>query len=190
MMHVENGPLQLRIAVCLLLLLPMWTSCEGRRTLWKDSAGNRWTALRVRLPEGADQILYVYRNVAVPSEYEHGVVFPRTSSFAPLPYIAGGRISVEVFWLGTSEGDGPFLRLQGVSGEYLVDLHKQKTFLIVRAKGRVFAGEVTTHTPEGGNYSISGDGNGVIVYTDGGKAKEITGRTIAETGRQLMVLRE
>jgi hypothetical protein len=49
---------------------------------------------------------------------------------------------IEVYWYEPIGEEGPFIRLVDRSGEYLVDVRRMTTSIIVRRKGLTFIGEL------------------------------------------------
>lgn len=156
-----------------------------QHTTWKDDNGEVWSAFKIEVPGRGGSFLYVFQNVAVPSEHTQGIVFAESRKVTPLPYNVGGTIEIDFFLLGNSDDGRPLVRLQDYWGEYLVDLANRKTFNIVRTAGRSFIGEIRGGEPKDGGFSIVGAGSDLKVYIGGGEAREITGLPITVPGKRL-----
>ena len=60
-----------------------------------------------------------------------------------LPVNTGGRTRINAYWYPSDPTLGPCILLQdNRHGEYLLRLQERKTYLIIRYRGRVFAGEI------------------------------------------------
>ena len=89
---------------------------------------------------------------------------------------------MNAYWYPPREGRGPSIRLQDHWGEYLLRLSDQKTYSLVRYKGRVYAGEIFDSNT---NYGIgeigTGSGEPVVSVSSGSNhATDITDTPVAQ----------
>jgi hypothetical protein len=85
---------------------------------------------------------------------------------------------VNTYWYPANQQGGPWIRFQDQKGEYLVDMKEQKVFRILRYKGRVFAGELSSGQ-EG--VAIVESGGKILVSAGRRDAYEITGTPVGDS---------
>jgi len=98
-----------------------------------------------------------------------------------LPLDCGGRIWMNAYWYPSGNGLGPCIRLQDYLREYLLDLDKRRTYLLLRYAGQVFAGEISESNP-GYLTSTSRSPGGkpeIHVYVGGNQADNISHTVVA-----------
>ena len=94
-----------------------------------------------------------------------------------LPLNCPGGTLLNAYWYPAAKGRGQCIRLESPLGEYLIDFDRQKTHLLLRCAGRVFAGEITERSP--GHLTASSvapsDEAETAVYVGGNRAEDISG---------------
>ena len=101
----------------------------------------------------------------------------------PCPPTAKVSFSVNTHWYPANQQGGPWVRLQDREGENLIDIKQQKVFQILRYKGRVFAGELSSGQ-EG--IAIVGSGGKILVSVGRRDAYEIAGTPVGDSSGKYM----
>lgn len=99
-----------------------------------------------------------------PYEYKLKITKGSTVLERPLPSNGRSQALVNTYWYPASQHGGPWVRFQDREGEYLLDMKDQKVLRILRYKGHVFAGE------------LSSGRDGIAVVESGGKILVSVGR--------------
>lgn len=110
-----------------------------------DKETQPWTERALPHPGETPAVTFMQR-IAHPflAEYDYKVRFGAGAAAVErwLPMNAGGRTRINAYWYAPTDNFGPCIRLQDSHGEYLLDLNKKTTCLILRYEGHVFAGEI------------------------------------------------
>lgn len=177
----------------------IWKPKTGRWYDWRDTSGEDWQAVDLVVSQGKERVTFLCHRAPVePTEHFRAILFAKNDkgeTIAPFPYSVGGSQKLEVYWYEPIDGKGPFLRLSEKDGEYLIDLKRKTTALIVRVKKRTFVGELGEYR-KGNNgldalgCSVSGDNENLEVSVAGGKAKEVSGPLASEKGKYIGKIRE
>lgn len=95
-----------------------------------------------------------------------------------LPSDNRSLVLVNAYWYPTNKQGGPWIRLQDQEGEYLVDMKQNKVSRILRYKGHVFAGELSSGQ-EG--IAIVESGGRILVSVGRREAIEIAGTPVGDS---------
>ncbi len=100
-----------------------------------------------------------------------------------LPLEGCGETRMDAYWYPPDDGLGPCIRLRDYLHEYLLDLERRKTYLLLRYEGQVFAGEISENDPGYLTCTSSGpeDEPEIQVYVGGNRAENITHTAAAST---------
>jgi hypothetical protein len=115
-----------------------------------DETKQSWTECAVPHPGGAPALTFMQRSIhPFLAEYEYKLRFGTGTNAVErwLRLNCGGRTRMNAYWYPSEVTLGPTIRLQDHWREYLLRMQEQKTYLILRYKGRVFAGEITVRSP-------------------------------------------
>ena len=95
-----------------------------------------------------------------------------------LPSGKRSLVLVNAYWYPANQQGGPWIRLQEQEREYLVDMKERKVSQVLRYKGRVFAGELSSGQ-EG--IAIVESGGRILVSVGRREAYEITGTPVGDS---------
>lgn len=129
------------------------------------------------MPEGYGNLTFLRRHIhPFLAEFSRKVrIDPPDAEpvYCPLPINVGGRTLINLYWIEEKDGFGPMLLMRDNWGEYLIDLERKKSFILIKPEaGRVFAGEIND---ERGGYGWGHLPNGDLrVHSCGKDATEIT----------------
>ncbi|MGI5869082.1 MAG: hypothetical protein ACOX9C_06545 [Kiritimatiellia bacterium] len=115
-----------------------------------DEAKQPWMECGIPHPSGTPEIVFMQKSIhPFLAEYEYKLRFGSGTNAVErwLPLNCGGRTRMNAYWYPSDGAFGSALRLQDHWGEYLVRIQEQKTYLILRYKGRIYAGEITESSP-------------------------------------------
>ena len=112
--------------------------------------------------------------------YDYKLKFAKGSTTVErsLPSNSKSLILVNTHWYPANQHGGPWVRIQDREGEYLIEIKQQKVFRILRYKGRVFAGELSSGQ-EG--VAIVESGGKILVSVGRRDAYEITGTPVGDS---------
>ncbi len=112
--------------------------------------------------------------------YQYKLKFTKGSTVLErsLPSDSRSLTLVNTYWYPANQQGGPWVRLQHQEGEYLVDMKEHKVSRILRYKGRVFAGELSSGQ-EG--IAIVESGGKILVSVGRRDAYEITGTPVGDS---------
>lgn len=112
--------------------------------------------------------------------YEYKLKFTRGSTTVERSFPSKSRslTLVNTYWYPVNQQGGPWVRIQDQEGEYLVDMKEQKVSRILRYKGRVFAGELSSGQ-EG--IAIVESGGKILISVGRRDAYEITGTPVGDS---------
>jgi len=100
----------------------------------------------------------------------------------PLPMNVGGRTNINVYFYPRQDGSGPAIRLQDHWGQYMLDLKRKVSRLIIRVDGSTYAGDL--HSERASSGWSQADGGPESVEIDGRPAQLLQG-TLAGPGQYL-----
>jgi hypothetical protein len=114
------------------------------------------------------------------SVYEYKLKFTKGSTTIERSMYSsrGGYTLANTYWYPADQQRGPWVRFQDQEGEYLVDIKEQKVFRVLRYKGHVFAGELSSGQ-EG--MAIVESGGKILISVGHRDANEITGLPISSS---------
>jgi len=150
-----------------------------------DQSRQPWMECGVPHPGGTPAVTFLQRSIhPFLAEYEYKIRFGTgTNSLERwLPLNSGGRTRMNAYWYPSDPKSGPTIRLQDRWGEYLVRMQEQKTYMILRYKDRVFAGEITESNPGSliGETLLAGGELGVDVSVGDNQAMDVTTTTVGQ----------
>lgn len=100
-----------------------------------------------------------------------------------LPLGSSSYMRMNAFWYPAGDGHGRCIRLENPLSEYLVDIDKQKTYLLIRYADGVFAGELTENS--GGFLTSSSTSPAgereVHAYVGNNRADDISHTAVAKS---------
>ncbi len=141
--------------------------------------------------------LQISCTIPIPSEYgtltflRHGV-HPSLSEYhyrlkliegstaveRPLPSDSRPFTLINTYWYPANQQEGPWVRIQGREGEYLLDMKNHKFSGVLRYKGHVFSGELTSSQD---GMAIVESGGRILVSVGRRDAYEITGTPVGDS---------
>ncbi len=161
-----------------------WAAAMEDRMQNFDEAKEPWEKCEIKYPRKEKKVVF-YRQTAHPflAEYNRRVGFgdQKKDQIRYFPMNTGGRTNIEVFYL---EVDGsPYLRMKDRQTECLISIKEEKVFSYVRAKDRIFIGEVDFDY-SGQGYSHS-EKSGFRAHVGDNEAVDITGTPLANDGEYI-----
>lgn len=161
-----------------------WAVAMEERMKTFDEAKEPWEYCGIDYPEKEKKVVF-YRQIAHPflAEYNRRIGFgdQEKSQIRFFPMNTGGRTNIEVFYF-VADGK-PYLRMKDRQTECLISIEEEKVYSYVRAKDRIFVGEV--------DYDFSGEGysysekSGVSAHVGGNAAIDVTGTPLANEGKYI-----
>jgi len=144
------------------------------------------------LPEEAGNL--TFRRIGIHpflAEYSREVVLTRangTGTVHPLCMNIGGSTYINVYWIKSNERE--FVRLDDAYGEYLLDVHNDEMYLVVRVYGRAFIARLESETPSITWGMDNNDPTTAQVDVDEKPAIPLESLTDDSTGQYLGVISE
>ena len=154
-----------------------------------DESQEPWTECCVPHPGDIPALMFMQKSIhPFLAEYEYKVRFGDETNPIErwLPLNCGGRTRMNAYWYPADEMNGPCIRLQDHWGEYLLRLKEAKTYLILRYKGRILAGEISESSPASSMGARDHAGGKAEIYASVGDntAIDITDTVVGrESGR-------
>ncbi len=111
-------------------------------------------------------------------EYKLKITRGSTTVERSMPSRSNISILVNAYFYPRDPQGGPWIRLQDQEGEHLVDIGKQKISRLLRLKGHVFSGELSSG--QEGTAMVESGGK-ILVSVGRGEAREITGLSIGDS---------
>lgn len=138
-----------------------------------------WESCAIDLPEQNGQL--VYRRTAMHlwnQEYRQGIYLcggVGSGKDHPLMMNTGGDTRMNVFWIAC--GQRTFVGLEDSFGDYLLDLHGDEMYLVIRTKGREYVAPVQSEEPDVHIVDFGGAARKMEVKVDGIMATPLTSLT-------------
>lgn len=112
--------------------------------------------------------------------YEYKLKFTKGSTVLErsLPSNSRSLTLVNTYWYPANQEGGPWVRLQHQEGEYIVDMKEHKVSRVLRYKGRVFAGELSSGQD---GIAIVESGGKILISVGRRDAYEITGTPVGDS---------
>jgi hypothetical protein len=111
-------------------------------------------------------------------EYKLKITKGLTAVERSMPSGSSASILVNTYWYPADQQGGAWIRLQDQEGELLVDIRRQKVSRVLRHKGHIFAGNLSSG--QEGTAMVESGGR-IIISVGGREANEITGLSIANS---------
>jgi hypothetical protein len=166
-----------------------WKPAIGEPYRWTDPAGEEWNAVDIANSQGNAKVTFLSRQAPVEpgNERFRAILFSEGKKVLPLPYNVGrGRDDkIDVYWYEPIGEEGPFVRFVDRWGEYLVDLRRKTTALMVRRKGMTFVGELRPGEDEKASPGISDYGTRIEVSVAGRPTMVVIGPLAKEPGNKV-----
>jgi hypothetical protein len=148
-----------------------------------------WDAVDIAASQRNEKVTFLSRQAPIEpgNERFRAILFSEGKKVMPLPYNVGrGRQDkIEVFWYEPIDKEGPFFRLVDRWGEYVVDLHRQTTALMVRRKGLTFVGELRHGEDKDASVGISDYGNRIELSVAGRPTMVVIGPLATQDGMKM-----
>ncbi len=113
-----------------------------------------------------------------PYEYKLKITKGSIAVERPLPSNRRSRTLVNAYWYPANGQGGPWVRLQDREGEYLLNMKDQKVSRILRYKGHVFAGELSSGQD---GIAVVESGDKILISVGRREAYEITGTPVGDS---------
>jgi hypothetical protein len=111
-------------------------------------------------------------------EYKLKITTGSTTVERSMPSGNSSSILVNAYWYPADQQGGPWIRLQDQEGEHFLDIGKQKVSRVLRYKGHVFSGELSSG--QEGTAMVESGGK-ILVSVGRREAQEITGVPIGDS---------
>ena len=167
-----------------------WKPMIGNWYDWTDPSGEKWDALDLAVSKEKEKIVFLSRRAPEEETTEHfrAIYFSKRKELLPLLYSVGGKQKIDVYWYETVGEEGQFFRLSDHWGEYLIDLRRGTTGLMLRRRGLTFVGELHSGEDKSGGLSISDYGTRLEVSAYGRPAMIVIGPLATEKGKKIGVI--
>jgi hypothetical protein len=125
------------------------------------------------------------------AEYERKIRFELDDGakvIKRLPSNPGGKPFINVYWYESDDAGGPYLRLLDKGGEYLLDLEKKATKVIIRYESPKGSGKILSFAgpiEDKGRRSVGTYEDGVRARVDGKPAERLEGQLAEQPGRYI-----